>query len=266
MLKLNIQENSSLIMGILNFTPDSFSENGEFFEVDKALAHCKEMIAQGADIIDLGLESTRPNAIKITEAEELSRLKQILQSLRQVCGKTLLSLDTYKPAVAEYALGQGVDIINCVFGGAFEAHIEQVEMYKVVAKGDCPIVITHNSPVESTQDILEGLGEMAKLALVNGVKKENIILDYGFGFNKTMQQNLDMQRNIRDFKSLGYPLLVGLSRKSTLRNIVGENREDLDDATMAFFAHSLIEKSVGIFRTHNVKKAKICRECIERLS
>lgn len=263
--KLIIPENTCLIMGILNFTPDSFSENGEFFELEKALSHAKDMISQGADIIDLGLESTRPNAQKVTEEEELRRLKEILPSLRQECKNTLISIDTYKPAVAQYAMQAGADIINCVFGGAFDVSVEQVEMYKTVVKYDCPIIITHNKPISCVEDVLRDLEAMANLAIENGVKKENIILDYGFGFNKTLAQNLDMQREIKSFESLGYPLLVALSRKSTLKAITSEAREDLDDATLVFLAHSICNANIGIFRTHNVGKTKICIDCLKAI-
>ena len=250
-------------MGILNFTPDSFSDGNKFFKVDYALKHAEKLLSEGADIIDLGVESTRPNAVKLSVEEELERLKQILPILRKSFPPAKISVDTYKAKVAEYAISEGANIINDISSGS-------CDMLNLVAQNEnIKYVLTHNSSEiignNFLANILDFFEKTISKSLELGIKKENLILDLGFGFNKSFEQNLILQNRGSELRKFDIPILAGVSRKSTLQKIVGTNIEDLDNATIAFSLHSFFEKSVDIFRVHNVKKLRQALDCIESI-
>lgn len=242
----------TIIMGILNITPDSFSDGGRFFDIDIAIQHALEMVELGADIIDIGGESTRPNAASVPVDEELDRVIPVLKRLLGQI-KVPISVDTYKSEVARRALEEGAHIINDVW--ALKA---DPEMANVLAKHtDVPLVMMHNQ--KGTQynsmmdDILVSLRESAEIALSAGVRPENIILDPGIGFGKDTDQNLEVMRRLWEFKTLGYPILLGTSRKSTIGNTLGLPITERVEGTAATVAFG-ISQGVDIVRVHDIKE------------
>lgn len=209
----------TLIMGILNVTPDSFSDGGKFNDVELGTKHAIKMFDEGADIIDVGGESTRPGSIEIGFEEEINRtipiIKKILENV-----DTLISIDSYKSKVAYEALKNGANIINDVWG--FQ---KDKDMAKIAAEFQVPSILMHNK--ENTIydiDIIESMkkyfDKSIELALKNGLKEENIILDPGIGFGKTPEQNMHVMRRLDEIKEIGYPVLLGTSRKSMIGEIL----------------------------------------------
>lgn len=244
-----------VIMGILNVTPDSFSDGGKYASIDSALKKAGEMVDSGAEIIDIGAESTRPGAELVSEAEELARLIPAVEAVRAKFPDVALSADTYKPAVAAAAVGAGADIINDVVSDISGGY----KMAKVAAKLNCGLVITHNNRgVEIKADFFEKfLDNMRKkidAALAAGVEAENIILDPGIGFGKTFSQNVELIARLKGLKKIGFPVLLGVSRKSMFSQIVGDDFSDRDDATAAVGAIAALNNFADILRVHDVKK------------
>ncbi len=241
------------VMGILNVTPDSFSDGGRFNEIEKALMHAREMISQGADIIDVGGESTRPNHTPVTEEEEIKRVIPIIEALRKEI-EVPISVDTYKANVAELSIGAGADLINDVWG--FK---KDPEMAKVAAKYGVPCCIMHNRENRDyknlLEDILEDLKESIDIALKAGVKKENIIVDPGIGFAKSYEENLKVMNELERFKELGYPVLLGTSRKSMIGNALDLPVQDRVEGTLATTAIGII-KGCDFVRVHDVMENK----------
>lgn len=213
-------------MGILNVTPDSFSDGGDFNTLDKALVQAQQMIRAGVDILDIGGQSTRPGSEQITLAEEFDRVLPVIQALRNQGINTTISVDTTRAAVAEAALEAGADWINDISGGRFEPDI-----FTIVAKTDTPIVLMHMRGTPQTMqgltDYQDVMGEICQFlqmqidqALRAGVKPDRIIVDPGIGFAKTYEQNLEIFQRLPELKILGYPVLVGPSRKSFIGRIL----------------------------------------------
>ena len=207
------------IMGILNVTPDSFSDGGDFSNIDIAVNHAKEMINEGADIIDLGGESTRPGHSYVDADEEKRRILPVIKRLKEEI-KVPISVDTYKSDVAQEALELGVEMINDIWGLTKDSN-----MANIVAKYDAYICIMHNQDgTEYNKDIMESIKEFLQdsidLALKSGIKKEKIVLDPGIGFGKTFEQNLEVLKRLDEIKTLGYPVLLGTSRKSVIGNVL----------------------------------------------
>ncbi|MGK0465996.1 dihydropteroate synthase, partial [Clostridium sp.] len=200
------------IMGILNVTPDSFSDGGRFNDMSEAINQAKKMVDEGADIIDIGGESTRPGHEDVSEEEEIKRVIPVVEALSKVI-KIPISVDTYKGRVAELALDAGAAMINDVWGFKKDPCIA-----RVAAKYNVPCCLMHNRNNKNynnlIQDILKDLKESIEIALKAGVKSENIILDPGIGFAKNYNDNLKTMRRLEKLNSLGYPLLLGTSRKS----------------------------------------------------
>lgn len=238
------------IMGILNVTPDSFSDGGDFNSVEKALSHAKEMVEEGADMIDVGGESTRPGHTYVDSEEEIKRVVPVIKALK---GEILvpMSIDTYKANVAEEALKLGVEMVNDVWGLRKDKN-----MAKVVAKYDAEVCIMHNQDgTKYDKDIIESikefLNESIKIALDAGVKKEKIVLDPGIGFGKTFEQNLEVLRRLGELKELGYPILLGTSRKSVIGNVLNLEPKDRVEGTVATTVLG-IRDGVDIVRVHDV--------------
>lgn len=238
------------IMGILNVTPDSFSDGGDFNSVEKALSHAKEMVEEGADMIDVGGESTRPGHTYVDSEEEIKRVVPVIKALK---GEILvpMSIDTYKANVAEEALKLGVEMVNDVWGLRKDKN-----MAKVVAKYDAEVCIMHNQDgTKYDKDIIESikefLNESIKIALDVGVKKEKIVLDPGIGFGKTFEQNLEVLRRLGELKELGYPILLGTSRKSVIGNVLNLEPKDRVEGTVATTVLG-IRDGVDIVRVHDV--------------
>lgn len=238
------------IMGILNVTPDSFSDGGKFNELDSAIKHAKEMLNDGADIIDIGAESTRPGSEEVTAEEELKRLLPIIEKLVKEVDAPI-SVDTYKASVAEECIKKGAHMINDVWGLQRDK-----DMAAVVAKYDVPVTIMHNQiGTEYETDIMEEifrfLRESIKLALEAGVKPENIILDPGIGFGKTTSQNIEVMNRLDELNYLGYPVLLGTSRKTMIGDILELPPVQRVEGTVATSVMGTI-KGVDIVRVHDV--------------
>ncbi len=245
------------IMGILNVTPDSFSDGGVYARIDKAIARAHEMVANGADLIDIGGESTRPGARAISVIEELDRVLPVVEALVN-CGADI-SIDTRKPEVAEAAIKAGAKIWNDVTGLEFDK-----ESLPTAARLDCQIVLMHmrGSPetMQDNPEYIDAVGEInnylkgrAQAALKAGVKRENIILDPGIGFGKRLEDNLDILQRLDDFHAHGYPILLGASRKSFIGAIDGSEADERLGGSLAAALWGAAQ-GVAILRVHDVKQ------------
>ncbi len=245
----------TLVMGILNVTPDSFSDGGRFDRLDQALEQAHRMAAEGADIIDIGGESTRPGHRRISVDEELKRVMPVIDALKKdLAFKLPLSIDTYKAAVAEKALDRGVEMLNDVWGLKEDKHLG-----RLAARYAVPICLMHNrnSTVYDNlvADILWELEESLALAKEAGIKDDNIIIDPGIGFGKTVEQNLVVMRNLDAFRNLGYPLLLGTSRKSMIGKTLNLPADERIEGTAATVACGIVA-GADIVRVHDVKEMK----------
>ncbi|RNB82827.1 dihydropteroate synthase [Brevibacillus fluminis] len=247
----------TLVMGILNMTPDSFSDGGCFNDIERALAYAKEMIDAGADIIDIGGESTRPGHVSVSAEEELERVIPIITALSRAY-QIPISVDTYKAEVADRAIEAGAHIINDVWGAKYDK-----QMAHVAAKHDVPIILMHNRENREYNDffteLVGDLRESVQIAFDAGVKAENIILDPGIGFVKSHEQNLETMRRLDDIVALGYPVLLGTSRKSMIGRVLDLPPEERLEGTAATVALG-VAKGCHIMRIHDVKEMK--RLCI----
>lgn len=242
----------TLVMGILNVTPDSFSDGGHHNNVSQALNHAITMVKEGADIIDVGGESTRPGSDEVGEKEELKRVIPVIQELKRFINKPI-SIDTYKASVAEAAIEAGANIINDVWGFQREP-----EIAKVAAKYQVPVIAMHNqSSTEYDKDIIESMIDFFKvsinIALEAGVPKDMIILDPGIGFGKTVEQNLEVMERLDELQILGYPVLLGISRKSIIGKTLDLPTHDRLEGTLALNSIG-ISMGVEIIRVHDVKE------------
>lgn len=252
--------NKTHIMGILNITPDSFSDGGKFNKVDSALKQAVKLKKEGADIIDIGAESSRPGSENITEEEELDRMLPILERIIKEI-EIPVSIDTMKSKVAYEALKIGAHIINDISGLKNDE-----KMGEVISDFDALAVLMHmqgnsknmqNNPFYSdvTGDIMKELLESIEIANISGIKDENIIIDPGIGFGKTIEHNIKIIKNLKDFKSLGYPILVGASRKSFIGKILDAKIDERLEGSLAIAAASIIN-GASILRVHDVKETK----------
>lgn len=242
------------IMGILNVTPDSFSDGGRYLKIDSALEHAKKMVEDGADIIDVGGQSTRPGFIKVDDNEEIKRILPVIKGLLNEINVPI-SIDTYKASVADKALAAGAHIINDIWGLQKDKNIANV-----VAKYDVPVVIMHNKEnTIYTGDIITEMTLFFKrsifLALKAGIKREKIILDPGIGFGKTVSQNLYVMSRLGELNDLGFPILLGTSRKSMIGKTLNLPSEERLEGTLATTTMGIIQ-GVDIIRVHDVKENK----------
>jgi len=241
------------IMGILNVTPDSFSDGGRFNNIEMAIKHAKEMIAEGVDIIDIGGESTRPGHEVVGEEEEIKRVVPVIEALTKEL-KVPISVDTYKGRVAEFALKAGAAMINDVWGFKKEPYIAEV-----AAKYNVPCCLMHNRDNKNyndlIQDLLKDLEESIQIALRSGVKKENIILDPGIGFAKSHEDNLKTMNNLEKLNSLGYPVLLGTSRKSMIGLTLNLPVDQRLEGTLATTTIGIM-KGCEFIRVHDIKENK----------
>ncbi|KWX79185.1 dihydropteroate synthase [Paenibacillus jilunlii] len=244
----------TLIMGILNVTPDSFSDGGLWDEPEKAVEHALQMAAEGADIIDIGGESTRPGHQPVGLEEELARVLPVIESIHRAAPQLVLSIDTYKAEVARQAIEAGAHIINDVWGAKADP-----DMAAVAAEAGCPIILMHNrlerNYRELVSDMCADLGESVNLALAAGVKPENIILDPGIGFAKDYAENLQAMMNLDRLTELGYPLLLATSRKKFIRTVLDLPPDDVVEGTAATVAFG-IAQGCQIVRVHDVARIK----------
>lgn len=202
------------VMGILNVTPDSFSDGGRWNDRDKALRHVEEMVAQGADVIDVGGESTRPGYTLISDEEEISRVVPVIEAIKERFDVPV-SLDTYKSAVAQAGIQAGADLINDIWGLKYDD-----KMAAVIANSGLPCCLMHNRKNTDYQDFMQDvaadLAETIRLAENAGIADEKIIIDPGVGFAKSYEQNLEIINCLEELNMFGYPLLLGCSRKSVI--------------------------------------------------
>lgn len=245
-------DKKTYIMGILNVTPDSFSDGGSWNNINDAMNHAEEMIKQGADIIDIGGESTRPGYTMISDEEEIQRTVPYIRALKERFDVPV-SIDTYKPAVAEAALKNGVDIINDIWGLQRDP-----EMASVVGKYNAPIIVMHNQDTteyngDIIEEIIRFLNKSIELATSYGVERENIILDPGIGFGKTPEQNLQVMRRLSELKIIGLPILLGTSRKSTIGRILDLPPKERVEGTIATSVIGIMQ-GMNILRVHDVKE------------
>lgn len=250
--EFNIGERT-YIMGILNVTPDSFSDGGKFNEIEAAVAQAKKLVEDGADIIDIGGESTRPGAEYVTEEEEIKRVVPIIKAIKEQLD-VIISIDTYKSKTAEEAVKAGADIINDIWGAKYDKNIA-----KVAAKYNVPIILMHNrqpKPYENLmKDVVADLQESIDIAIKAGVKKENIILDPGIGFAKTYEENLIVMNNCEIIKEMGYPILLGTSRKSMIGLTLNLPVNERVEGTLATTVMGIM-KGLEFVRVHDVLENK----------
>ncbi len=250
---------SPVVMGILNITPDSFYDGGKYPTAGNALIQAERMISEGAAIIDVGAVSTRPDAVEIDEKEEWSRLKAVLPALRKKFPETIISVDTWRSSVAREAVACGADMINDISGGRFDQ-----EMFKTVADLEIAYIMMHTQGTPAAMQInpqyddvvedvfdffAENLGRLNKM----GVDK-NIIIDPGFGFGKTAKHNYELLSKLSKFKSFGFPVLAGLSRKSMIYKILGTKPSEALTGTTVLNTIALLN-GADILRVHDVREA-----------
>ncbi|WP_317963378.1 dihydropteroate synthase [Methylocaldum szegediense] len=247
-------------MGILNVTPDSFSDGGKYCSPDAALAHAQNMVSEGADIIDIGGESTRPGSEPVSEREQLARIIPVIKTLRtHLPANVMLSVDTTRSRVAQEALAAGANMLNDISAGR-----DDPDMFTVAAKAGVPIALMHmrgkpknmqdNPEYEDVvEEVLKFLVERAEVAKAAGVASENIIIDPGIGFGKRKEHNLRLIRELSRFVATGYKVLLGASRKRFMGAICGETRPmELVGATIATTVLG-VSAGVTMFRVHDVK-------------
>ncbi len=244
----------TLIMGILNGTPDSFSDGGRYNTSDTAVAHAKSMIEQGADIIDVGVESTRPGHTQISVAEEIERMKDILLPVLDM-STIPVSVDTYRAETADFALSHGAHILNDIWGLKYDK-----DMAAVAAKYDVPVIIMHNQNTTDYDDIIDDMKAFffssVDLALKEGVKPQNIWLDPGIGFGKDYAQNVEVIQRLGEITVYEYPVLLAPSRKRFIGTILNELPADQrDEGTVATCITGMIQ-GVDMVRVHNVEMHK----------
>ncbi|WP_462409979.1 dihydropteroate synthase [Neobacillus sp. Marseille-QA0830] len=243
--------NKTIIMGILNVTPDSFSDGGNYDQMDKAIEHAKQMVADGADMIDIGGESTRPGYTRISDEEEIERIVPVIEELKKHV-HVPLSIDTYKSEVAKQAIKAGAHIINDIWGAKADD-----KMASVAAELDVPIILMHNRRDQHygqfVRDVLNDIYESIALVKKAGVKDENIILDPGIGFAKNYQENLLMMRNLDKLVMLGYPVLLAVSRKRMIGEALDLPVTERMEGTGATICYG-IQKGCQMVRVHDVKE------------
>lgn len=257
-------------MGVLNVTPDSFSDGGQFFTIDYAIARAKQLVEEGADIVDIGGESTRPGSDVVDAVEELHRVAPVIEQLaREIT--VPISIDTYKPAVAKACLERGAGMINDISGLRYE----NGKMLEVAATHQVPVCIVHMQGLPKTMqqepkyhdlvsEIKDFFIERVKVAKLAGIKDENIILDPGVGFGKTMEHNLILLQRLNEFTELGFPLLIGTSRKSFIGKISDLPAEQRLEGTIASNVLAVI-KGAKIVRVHDVLEHKRALEIIDAI-
>ena len=247
------------IMGIINLTPDSFSDGGDFCSIEKVLNQVDNFISNGVDVIDLGAQSTRPGAIEIGAKKELERLLPYLKKIRSKYPNIIISIDTFNSEVAHEALTNGANWINDVTGGRRDE-----EILDVVAEFDCPFVITHSrgnshnmNELSNYDDLLvnisDSLESLTNIASSKNVSKDKIIWDPGIGFSKDTNQNIEILRNIDFYNKFEFPILIGASRKRFIGEILNEpNPKERDIGTLAISC-LCSQLNIHLVRVHNVK-------------
>ncbi len=262
-------EEKVLVMGVLNLTPDSFYDGGRYTREAKALRRVEEMIGEGADIIDVGGESVRPGAELINLDEELSRVIPVIEKVRRLFPVTI-SIDTYKAEVARQAIEEGAEMVNDISGLRFDP-----DLRKIVAGYGVPLILMHiKGTPKNMQDnpryhslmeeIISYLRKSIKLAEESGVDPARIIVDPGIGFGKTTAHNLEILRRLEELKSLDKPILVGISRKSFIGNVLGLPQEERLEGGLAATSMA-VSGGARIVRTHDVKPTRQAVDMVQAI-
>ena len=243
-------EKNTYIMGILNVTPDSFSDGGKYNGMEQALRHAQKMIAEGADLIDVGGESTRPGHVQISDEEEIARVTPVIEALKKEFDIPI-SIDTYKSHVAEAALQAGADLVNDIWGLKYDE-----KMAEVIAKYHAACCLMHNRNEADYKNFMEDmkndLRETLRLAKEAGIREDGIMTDPGVGFGKTYENNLEAIRCVGELNELGYPVLLGTSRKSVIGLTLDVPAKERDTATAVTSAYA-VWAHCGFVRVHNVR-------------
>lgn len=241
----------TFVMGILNVTPDSFSDGGQYNSVEKAVAQAKKMVAQGAKIIDVGGESTRPGYTRISDEEEIARVVPVIERLKKEV-PAIISIDTYKSNVARAAIQAGAHLINDIWGGKADPHMAQV-----AAELNVPIILMHNRDNSEYgnyfMDFLRDMQQSIELVKKAGVPEEHIILDPGIGFVKNLAQSIETMQRLDELVALGYPVLLATSRKRMIGAVLDLPVEERLEGTAATCAFG-VQKGCHIMRVHDVKE------------
>ena len=259
-------------MGILNITPDSFSDGGEYLGTDKAIEHYKSLVQDGADFIDIGGESTRPFSKKVSAQEEQSRVVPIIKEIREFDQNTVISIDTRNASTARTAINAGADIINDVSALDWDE-----EMINILKDTKAPVVLNHSkgSPdvmqndtcyTDVVDEIFDYLYKKIDFLITNGIEQNKIIVDPGIGFGKSTEQNFEIIKRIEEFKSLGCPVLVGHSRKNFISETIESKDNSVLDTATLILSQMLADKKVDIIRVHNVKQHNILQKLNQSLA
>lgn len=238
------------VMGILNVTPDSFSDGGRWNKMDDALFHAQSMIEEGADILDIGGESTRPGYTKISDEEEIARVVPVIEAVKSRFDIPV-SVDTYKSKVAKAAVGAGADLVNDIWGLKADE-----KMAQIIAQADVPCCLMHNRSEavysDFLNDVASDLKETLRLAQKAGIREDQIILDPGVGFAKNYEQNLSITNHLEVLAALGYPVLLGTSRKSMIGLTLDLPSDQREEGTMVTTVWA-VQKGCMFVRVHNVQ-------------
>jgi len=257
------------LMGVLNVTPDSFSDGGRFFKLEEAVKQGIKLAEEGADIIDIGGESTRPGSEPVPIEEELRRIIPVIEQLAQII-KVPISIDTYKSKVAKEALDAGAWMVNDISGLRFDP-----EMKKVIAEYDVPVVLMHiqgtprnmqeNPKYENLlEDIKSYLNQSISIAEEAGIGEDKIIIDPGIGFGKTLDDNLKILKNLREFKSLEKPVMIGVSRKSFIGKILDLPTDERLEGSLVSMAVAIMN-GANILRVHDIKESKRVAKLVDAI-
>ena len=246
-------EHRTYIMGILNVTPDSFSDGGKFNQMDAALYHAEEMIRDGADIVDVGGESTRPGHTVISDDEEISRVAPVIEAIKSRFDIPV-SIDTYKGKVTEAALKAGADLVNDIWGFKFDHKVAELTAQYGAA---CCLMHNRSEPTyqDYLNDVVSDLKECVRIAKDVGISDDKIILDPGVGFGKTYQMNLEIINHVDVLHSLGFPILLGTSRKSVIGQTLNLPTDQRVEGTLATTVVGIL-KGCAFVRVHDIKENK----------
>ena len=246
-------EHRTYIMGILNVTPDSFSDGGKFNQMDAALYHAEEMIRDGADIVDVGGESTRPGHTVISDDEEISRVAPVIEAIKSRFDIPV-SIDTYKGKVTEAALNAGADLVNDIWGFKFDHKVAELTAQYGAA---CCLMHNRSEPTyqDYLNDVVADLKECVRIAKDVGISDDKIILDPGVGFGKTYQMNLEIINHVDVLHSLGFPILLGTSRKSVIGQTLNLPTDQRVEGTLATTVLGVM-KGCAFVRVHDMKENK----------
>lgn len=246
-------ENKTYIMGILNVTPDSFSDGGKFNRIDAALRHAEEMIQDGADIVDIGGESTRPGHTKISEEEEIARVVPVIEAVKSRFDVPV-SIDTYKSKVTEAALNAGADLVNDIWGFKYDHKVAELTAQYGAS---CCLMHNRQEPIYQNflEDVVQDMKVCVQIAKDAGVSDDKIILDPGVGFGKTYHMNLDIIHHVDVLHTLGFPILLGTSRKSVIGQTLDLPVDQRVEGTLATTVIGVM-KGCAFVRVHDVKENK----------